>query len=309
MSGRLSNVQRALVALLGTFVPIAPGMISGCGSNTPPATASAPDAGISWVNVITAGGGDGKTIPPAGPGAKPSSGDNTSGSSGASGSSGTSESGAASGSSGAGIWILLRLRDPVGIRACFGNEQRLRGSAGRRIVRRGFRWRRLRRLPGHQLRNPALRPPGKHVLRDPLVRNSLPAGSERGVQRERGDPSLFEQLRMRRRHGLLRRLEHHRRLHPVGLSVGAGRGPVHAVSGYDDDGVRPVLQGRLAVQERPGLHPPDVQVHGHHRGLRHVRASARLHVATVGGPPSERTCRTAAACPGAMTGHTPPMVG
>jgi hypothetical protein len=49
---------RAIVALLGAFVPLAPGLISGCGSSdaTRPVTAPA-EGGPAFVTVVTGGGG------------------------------------------------------------------------------------------------------------------------------------------------------------------------------------------------------------------------------------------------------------
>jgi hypothetical protein len=112
MSARLSNVQRACFALLGTFVVFAPSITSGCGTSTaPPASDTEGDAAIHYGSVVTYGGGDGKKVPPAGPGASgsatgSSSGDTT-GSSGDDSESGTppgsgddTESGTVSGSSG-----------------------------------------------------------------------------------------------------------------------------------------------------------------------------------------------------------------
>ncbi len=64
MSARQSNGLRVLVALLGTVVPLAPGLVSGCGSSTsaaapaPSTSATVPaDATIPLVMVVTAGGG------------------------------------------------------------------------------------------------------------------------------------------------------------------------------------------------------------------------------------------------------------
>ncbi len=86
MTARLPNVRRAIFALLGTFVLFVPSLVSGCGTtSTPPINDVAGDAAVHFVNVITAGGGDGKSVPPAGPGA--------SGSAAGSGSDGTSGSG------------------------------------------------------------------------------------------------------------------------------------------------------------------------------------------------------------------------
>ncbi len=102
MSARLPNVLRASVAFLGTLVPIAPGLLSGCGTTAAAPAAATGDAAVSYVSVITQGGGDGKSIPPAGPGASGSpSGSGAGSTSGAGGSSEASESGSPSGSSGA----------------------------------------------------------------------------------------------------------------------------------------------------------------------------------------------------------------